>query len=131
MADVKTYYGRLLHIIEVNDELKRTWKGIAIQCGLPMLGGFLGGFFGGKGGAAIGTVIGAIIAYPITDRYLSMVRVLKGLNDYEREQLVHNVCILVGDATIDALTAYIMSADNRKKLINLLMNFAKNLKKNN
>lgn len=129
MTDVRTYYRGLMSILKKHEELKRTCKGLAIQGGITACLTFIGGVVGGRIGAAIGTTIGIPLAFFFTDPYNSMLKVLRNLNDEDRQTLVEDVCELVGDATLDALAGFIMSGTNKKRLIDLVMTFT-NIVKN-
>lgn len=120
------YYKHLMELLETNEELKKTSKGIFKQMAWAAGGACVGGVVAGPPGALVGSIAGSVIGYCKSDEYSSMVKVLKNLTDSEKQELVKKVQELVGSTGLEALTAFIGSQVSRELLINLVREFANN-----
>ena len=58
------------------------------------------------------------------DHYDNLIKVLRGLSDDEKKELVRRVQELVGSTGLEALTAFIGSQVSRELLLNLVKDFA-------
>ena len=67
---------------------------------------------------------GAVVGYATVDNYESMMKVLRGLNDEEKKQLVARVQELVGSSSLEALTSFIASQVNRELFATAVREFA-------
>ena len=68
--------------------------------------------------------LGSYLGYRTVNPYDSMVEVLRGLSDAEKEDLVRKVKELVGSGGIEALTTFIGQQVNREIFLNLAREFA-------
>jgi len=119
------YYNQIMEILETNQELKKTAKGIFTQMSYAAGGCMLGGAFGGPAGAMIGGIAGSLYGYTQVEDYDSMVNILKTLSDREKQELVEKIQALVGSSSIEALTTFIGQQVNRELFANLIRDFAK------
>lgn len=101
------YYNQLMTILETNDELKKSAKGIFKQMAWAAGGTAVGGVLLGPPGAMIGGVAGSFVGYMCSDEYTAMIKVLKNLNDQDKAKVVKAVQELVGSSSIEALTRFI------------------------
>lgn len=75
------YYNQLMIIFEINDELKKSVKGIFKQMVWVVGGIVVGGVLLGFLGVMIGGVVGFFVGYMCLDEYIVMIKVLKNFND--------------------------------------------------
>lgn len=75
------YYNQLMIIFEINDELKKSVKGIFKQMVWVVGGIVVGGVLLGFSGVMIGGVVGFFVGYMCLDEYIVMIKVLKNFND--------------------------------------------------
>lgn len=54
------YFNKLIELLETSPELKRTVKGIALQCTFAAGGTAAGGIVGGPVGALVGAIVGKL-----------------------------------------------------------------------
>ena len=69
-------------------------------------------------------VIGSIYGYMTVHNYSSLVRVLHGMSEEEKANLVNEVKNLVGSNTVEALTTFVQSQVNQNAFFGLLSSFA-------
>jgi len=119
------YYNQIIDILETNNELKKTAKGIFSQMAYSAGGVMLGGAFGGPVGAMLGGIAGSIYGFTRVDDYDSMVNILKTLSDHEKQELVEKVQALVGSGSIEALTGFIGQQVNRELFATVIREFSK------
>ncbi|XP_061192421.1 uncharacterized protein LOC133200674 [Saccostrea echinata] len=123
------YYNQLMTILETNDELKKSARGIFKQMAWAAGGTAVGGVLLGPPGAMVGGVAGSMIGYICSDEYTAMIKVLKNLNDEEKQKVVKAVQELVGTSSIEALTRFISQQVQRDMLLKLLRDFVGDIQK--
>ncbi|XP_045215733.2 protein C19orf12 homolog [Mercenaria mercenaria] len=120
------YYKHLMEILETNEELKKTSKGIFKQMAWAAGGTCAGGIVAGPPGALVGGFVGSVIGYCKSDEYSSMIKVIKNLSDSDKQRLVEKVQELVGSSSLEALTAFIGSKVQRELLLNCIRSVLQN-----
>ncbi|XP_061181139.1 uncharacterized protein LOC133189758 [Saccostrea echinata] len=123
------YYNQLMTILETNDELKKSARGIFKQMAWAAGGTAVGGVLLGPPGAMVGGVAGSMIGYICSDEYTAMIKVLENLNDEEKQKVVKAVQELVGTSSIEALTRFISQQVQRDMLLKLLRDFVGDIQK--
>lgn len=83
-----------------------------------IVGGLVAGPLGGTLGAALGAYCGG-------DDYLGLINYLKNLDDNQRARLVEAIQRLVGNASEEALSAFLLISNNQILLLKLLLDFIK------
>ena len=114
------YYNQLMTILESNEELKKSAKGIFKQMAWAAGCTAVGGIMLGPPGAMVGGVAGSMIGYLCSDEYTAMIKVLKNLNDEEKKKVVKAVQELVGSSSIEALTRFIGNQVQRDLFLKVL-----------
>ncbi|XP_076469717.1 uncharacterized protein LOC143300045 [Babylonia areolata] len=122
------YYRHLMDILDTDQELKNTARGIFKQVAWAAGGTAIGGIVGGPVGAMVGGLAGSMLGYRYSSDYDSLVAVIRNLTDEEKEKIVHKVQELVGSTSIEALTHFIGAQVQREALLNLLRSFADGVK---
>ncbi|KAK6185847.1 hypothetical protein SNE40_007993 [Patella caerulea] len=122
------YYNHLMELLDTNEELKKSAKGMFSQMCWSAGGALVGGAVGGPPGAMIGGIAGSVIGYCRVDPYQSMVETLRKLNDEDKAKLVKKIQELVGSTGIEALTRFIASQAQREILVNFLRKAAEDFK---
>lgn len=123
------YYNQLMTILEINDELKKSAKGIFKQMAWAAGGTAVGGVLLGPPGAMIGGVAGSFVGYMCSDEYTAMIKVLKNLNDQDKAKVVKAVQELVGSSSIEALTRFIGNQVQRDLFLKVLHEVVGNIQK--
>ncbi|XP_062615344.1 uncharacterized protein LOC134277087 [Saccostrea cucullata] len=123
------YYNQLMTILETNDELRKSARGIFKQMAWAAGGTAVGGVLLGPPGAMVGGVAGSMIGYICSDEYTAMIKVLRNLNDEEKQKVVKAVQELVGTSSIEALTRFISQQVQRDMLLKLLRDFVGDIQK--
>lgn len=119
------YYRQLLDLLETNEDIKRTIIGVFGQMSWAASGAGVGGLVAGPPGALIGGIAGSVIGYMRSDDYSSMMGVLRGLTDEEKENLVNEVQGVVGSTAVEDLSSFIGSPGQREVLVNCIREFIK------
>ncbi|KAK7108988.1 protein C19orf12 homolog [Littorina saxatilis] len=122
------YFNHLMQILDTDEELKKTAKGIFKQVAWTAGGTAVGGIFAGPFGAMAGGMAGSCIGYFYSSDYESLVAVIRNLTDDEKAKIVHKVQELVGSTSLEALTHFIGAQVQREALLNLLRQFATGVK---
>ena len=73
-------------------------------------------------------VAGAVVGYATVDNYESMMKVLRGMSDEDKKQLVARVQELVGSSSLEALTSFLASQVNRELFAAAVREFASRVK---
>ncbi|OWF53982.1 uncharacterized protein LOC110445537 [Mizuhopecten yessoensis] len=120
-VDYKTYFVQLIKILETNQEMKKSIKGILKQVAYGAGGTAVGGVLFGAAGALVGGVAGSLIGYMSSDDYQSMIKIMINLSDSKKKELVKKVQELVRSVLIDALVQFLTSEENRTALIQLIL----------
>lgn len=123
------YYNQLIKILETNEELKKSARGIFKQMAWAAGGTAVGGVLLGPLGAGIGGMAGSMIGYMCADEYTAMIKVLKNLSDSDKEKVVKAVQELVGSSSIEALTRFIGNQVQRDIFLKLLGDFVGDIQK--
>ncbi|KAK3089427.1 hypothetical protein FSP39_003524 [Pinctada imbricata] len=122
------YYNHLMKLLETNKELKKSAKGIFKQVAWGAGGTIAGGMVAGPPGALVGGIAGSIMGYCMSDNYQAMLKVLKNLNDSEKEELVKKVQELVGSSGMEALVHFVAGQAQRELLLNMIQGFVNDRK---
>ncbi|WAR00879.1 hypothetical protein MAR_025251 [Mya arenaria] len=120
------YYKHLMEIMETNEEIKKTSKGIFKQMAWAAGATCLGGVVAGPPGALVGGIAGSLLGYMQSDEYSSMLKVLRNLTDEDKQNLVNKIQELVGSSALEALTNFIGTQVQREMLLNLIKQFLNN-----
>ncbi|XP_052280051.1 protein C19orf12 homolog isoform X2 [Dreissena polymorpha] len=120
------YYRHLMDLLETNQEIKKTSKGIFKQMAWAAGGTCAGGLVAGPPGALIGGIAGSLIGYMKSDEYSSMLKILQNLTDKEKAELVRKVQELVGSTALESLTSFIGTQVQRELLLNCVRQFLGN-----
>ena len=123
------YYNELITLLETNKELKKSFRAIAKQAAWPAGLSAVGGALRGAKGALIGGAAGLLIGYLCSDEYTPMIKVLKNLNDEDKEKVVKAVQELVRSSSINALTSFIQNPVGMKQFIKVLRDVVGDIKK--
>ncbi|CAH1784593.1 unnamed protein product [Owenia fusiformis] len=118
------YYRHIMELLEVNQDLKHTAKGIFKQMACAAGGAAVGGVVMGPVGALVGGIAGSVYGYCNVETYDSMVTIIRNLSDYEKKELVRKVQELVGSSGLEALTTFVGQQVNREILLNVVRQFA-------
>ena len=81
--------------------------GIFKQTAYGAGGTVVGGVLAGPPGALIGGLAGSLIGYMAADEYKSMLKVMRNLDDKDKEKIVKKVQELVGSVGIEDLVKFI------------------------
>ncbi|KAK5984768.1 hypothetical protein GCK32_008048 [Trichostrongylus colubriformis] len=117
------YFNELLKIIEKSTPLEKTVAGIAAQAGYAAAGTAAGGLVMGPLGALIGGIMGAVYGYSKSIDYDNIVFALRAMSEKEKTRVSEQVQRLVGSASVAALTRYLSTDANRRKLLRVLSNY--------
>ncbi|XP_013409452.1 uncharacterized protein LOC106173023 [Lingula anatina] len=122
------YYNQLMQILETNEDMKKTAKGIFKQMATAAGGAAVGGIVGGPAGALVGTCVGAVAGYMMSDEYSSMIKVLKNMTDEEKKKIVAKVQELVGSELIGELMRFVSGQVQREMLLQTLRDCVSDVK---
>ncbi|KAK5978422.1 hypothetical protein GCK32_012999, partial [Trichostrongylus colubriformis] len=103
--------------------LKETVTGVAAQTGYAAAGTAAGGLVMGPLGALIGGIMGAVYGYSNSTDYDNIVFALRAVSEREKIRVSEQVQRLVGSASVAALTRYLSTDANRRKLLRVLSNY--------
>jgi len=119
------YYNQIMNILETNKDLKKTFAGMLKQTCYAAGGALLGAAVAGPPGGLVGGIVGSVAGYMYTETYESLLEVLKGLSDQEKEELVKKVQEVVGSTGIEALVAFVGQQVNREVFMSVIREFSK------
>ena len=115
-----SYFERLISILEGNRDIESSFTGIRRQMTYGLVFGIVGGLVAGPLGGTLGAALGA---YCGGDDYLGLINYLKNLDDNQRARLVEAIQRLVGNASEEALSAFLLISNNQILLLKLLLDF--------
>lgn len=117
------YYNHLMDILNTDEELRKTARGIFKQLAWAAGGTAVGGVFAGPLGAMVGGMAGSLLGYHFSSDYESLVAVIRNLTEDEKQKIVQKIQELVGSTSLEALTQFIGAQVQREALLNLLRQF--------
>ena len=109
-----SYFERFISILEGNRDIESSFTGIRRQMTYGLVFGIIGGLVAGPLGGTLGAALGA---YCGGDDYPGLINYLKNLDDNQRERLVDAIQRLVGNASEEALSAFLLISNNQILLL--------------
>ncbi|CAL1535574.1 unnamed protein product [Lymnaea stagnalis] len=116
----KSSFEQLMGVLRENPELYKSTTGIFKAVLWLAHGTVAGGIVYGPEGALIGGMVGSVIGFITSNEYQPMMKVLQGMDQEERDELLRKVHALVNDDSEDALAKFVLSEENRMSLLELL-----------